>query len=80
MSGFFGGGSKPAAAPPLPPPPPPIPPVSVTATEVQQSVRDEKRLALKKKGIRKTVLGGAGQAGGTSYQDNAGTRTVLGGG
>ena len=79
MGGLFGS-KKSAPAPPLPPPPPPIPPVTVTSTEVQQATRDERRLAAKKKGLRKTVLGGAGEAGGTAYNESAGTRTVLGGG
>lgn len=52
----------------------------MTSTEVQQATRDERRLAAKKKGLRKTVLGGAGEAGGTAYNESAGTRTVLGGG
>lgn len=78
MSGLFGGGSKAAPAPP--PVPPPAPPIVQTSQDVVTAERDQKRIAAKRKGLAKTVLGGADNAGGTSYTESVGQRTLLGGG
>lgn len=73
MGGLFGGSKSP------PPVPPPAPPIQQTNQDVVSAERDAKRVAAKRKGIKKTVLGDSPVAGGTSYTTTTGQRTLLGG-
>ena len=72
MGGLFGGGSKPAPPPPPPPPPAQAVPAPTKRSEVENKMKDPKRVS-RKKTIMTSSQGVLGEEDGVAY------KTLLGG-
>jgi len=68
---------KPSATAPSPVAPAPIPPVTQTSQDVYDATVEARKMAMRRKGTRSTILGGETNSG-TAYQSAFGQKTLLG--